>query len=614
MLCPLRLNRLAPDPVPPTPFATRQSALTVATPLVMTEVPTRTDAYLNGLPICKGVAIGPIAFAAAELEAAPSPRIAKQDVDAEIERFRSAVQVSSEQIDQLCSKLSGELGREELDILETHRSLLADPTFLEDVERRIRQETRTLGDALQHVVRDFERVFELVEDPKLKEKALDLRDVALRVVRNVQEDSERPQRFEVEGGVVLVCRKLSISDMLLVDREHILALLTEEGGELSHGAIFARSLGIPTLSGIPGLFERLREGETVVVDAGTGVVHLEPDERLLREYELRAGEPRVETAFEDSGPVELGDGTRIQVYGACGNLGEVGQTLDAGLDGVGIYRTEFLYLVSKELPTEEMLVHHYQEVLARAEGRRVCFRLLSVGSSMQLPGSVDDEAERACGMLGLEGIRYLLHDPRLFRTQLRALLRTSDSGQVEIAVPFVTTWQDLVRVREAVRAERSSLIKAGVPCVDEARIGAVVEVPSTAFFPQTVAHEADFLVVAIDDLQQYLLAADRENSHVSEWYRIFHPALFLLLQQIAVQAKELGKGLLLFGEGAADPLRLPFYIGAGYRHFAISPVRSQRVRKVLTQWSQTGAEMLVKRVLDAGSSLEIQRILLEAER
>ncbi|PIE25612.1 MAG: phosphoenolpyruvate--protein phosphotransferase [Planctomycetota bacterium] len=583
----------------------------------MTQIPDSNEALLGGIPICRGVAIGPIAFAATELETAPRPRIAKQDIEAEIARFRAAVQLSSEQIEQLAKKLGEELGAEELQILDVHRALLTDPTFLDDVERRIEQETRTLGDALKRVVRDFERVFELVEDAKLKEKALDLRDVALRVIRNVQDDGEakEPKRFQVEGGVVLVCRKLSISDMLLVDREQILALLTEEGGELSHGAIFARTLGIPTLSGIPDLFDKLSEGETVIVDAGTGVVHRDPDERLLREYEIRAGAPRVETVFEDSGPAELGDGTRVQLYGACGNLGEVGQMLDAGLDGVGLYRTEFLYLVSKQQPTEEMLVHHYREVLARAEGRRVCFRLLSMGPGLPFGPSEDQaDSSRDRGLLGLEGIRYLLHRPSLMRTQLRALLRTGDSGQVEIAVPFVTTWQDLLRVREAVRAERASLIKEGIPCVDSVRIGAVVEVPSTAFFPQTVAHEADFLIVAIDDLQQYLLAADRENEQVSEWYRIFHPALFLLLDRVAKQASELDKGVVLFGEGAADPLRLPFYLGAGYRHFAIAPVRSQRVRKVLGQWSKGAAEVLAHRVLDASSSLEVQRLLLEAER
>lgn len=566
---------------------------------------------LEGFTVCAGVAIGPVRLRGYELDRPMPVRLPTTRIQDEIERFRGAVARSLEQVGDLRSKLSDELGAAENRILEVHTAYLRDPTFLKDVENRITAEQLALEDALARAVRDFDRIFELVESEHMKGRALDLRDVALRVIRNLQHDEES------EGGglgedepYVLAAHKLSIADLFDIDHGQVLGIMAEQGGTDSHAGILARSLGIPTVTGIADLRETFRDGDFVIVDAGTGVVHVDPDERLRREYEVRAAERRIEAPFEDQGATALADGTELVVAGACGNLGEVTQARDAGLDGIAVYRTELLFLVDRHSPGEDLLLHHYEQVLKRAGPEaRVAFRLLDLTHGQH--HAVDDEPNP---LLGMRGVRGLLAEPELLRTQLRALLRAQASSTLELLVPFVSSVQDLRRIHEALRSERGQLVKNRIPCASDVRVGAIVEVPATAFHVASVAEEADFLVIALDSLQQYLLAADRDNLGVADWYRGFHPALFRLLYQVAEEAARCETPIVVFGESVGEALRLPFLLGSGYREFAVSPVRSPSVRQVLRQWSAAEAADLAKRVLACQTSLDVQRCLLEAER
>jgi phosphoenolpyruvate-protein kinase (PTS system EI component) len=447
----------------------------------------------------------------------------------------------------------------------------------------------------------------------MKERALDLRDVALRVIRNL--DAEAAQQDAQDGGgeaYVLGAQKLSIPDMFHLDHARVLGIIAEAGGVNSHAAILARSMRIPTVCGVGPLRERLRDGDFVIVDAGTGVVHVNPDERVRREYAAKAGEARVETPFDQAGPAELGDGARVFLLGSCGNLGEVSQSIEAGLDGIGVYRTELLFLIDRSAPGEDLLLRHYGEVLERAGDKPVSFRLLDLTRDQHVAG-LRAQAEPN-PVLGLKGVRLLLHETSLLRLQVRALLRLVPGGSVRVAVPFVTSAQDLSRVKEVIRAERAALLKAEVPCADRVELGAVVEVPAVAFHLTGVASEADFLVVALDGLQQYLLAADRDNAAVGDYHRTFHPALFHALNDLHRQASAAGVEVTLFGEAAADPLRLPFYVGVGYKRLSVSPVRAPHVRAALSAWTEAAARDLAARVLAAEASLEVQRVLLESER
>ncbi len=569
---------------------------------------------LEGVPVSTGVAIGRVRIRGYELEQNGPRLLARTETEREVERFRRAVARSKAQVDRLQADLSGELGKEEAKILGVHLAYLEDPTFLADVEDRITKKLMPLETALAAVVRDFDRIFELVENERLKECALDLRDVALRVLRNLGdgEDVPQPEMPAGEEPYILATHKLSITDMFHLDRERVLGIVAESGGPNSHAAILARSIGIPAVTGIKDLRTKLADGDFVILDATAGTVFLNPDERLRREYESRAVESRRRSPFEDEGPNEMGDGSAVRLLAAGGNLGDVGQALEVGLDGVGLYRTELLFIAGDHLPGEELLAKHYGEVLGRAAGKPVTFRLLDLSGDMRLPGFPRRLEPNPA--LGLKGVRFLLREPTLFRTQVRALLRAAAGSVLEAAVPFVTTAQDLSRVRSAFVEEAELLRKGKTPCAERIRLGAVVEVPAAAVSLEPIAAEADFLVVAIDDLQQYLLAADRDNLHVAEYFRVFHPALFRMLAELVQSAGAAGRECRLFGEAAADPLRLPFYLGIGFRSFAVSPVRAPRVRKTLREWTSVAAEALAREVLAAPSSLEVQRLLLQAER
>lgn len=567
---------------------------------------------LEGITVCGGVAIGPVHLRGYELDRPAGSRLPTSELDLELDRFRTAVQRSLSELETVRARLEGELGEMESRILSVHLAYLEDPMFVKEIEGRIRSQQLPLEAALAAAIREFDRIYELVESERMKERALDLRDVALRVIRNldVKRGDSEPARPDVPH--ILAARQLSLADLFQVDQDQVLGIVAAQGGQHSHAGILARSLGIPTVTGIHDLGKHCRDGDFVIVDAGTGVVYVNPDERLRREYEVRASERRVDAPFENVGPIELGDGTRIRLFGACGNLGEVTQAMDAGLDGVGVYRTELLFLVDRQQPGEDLLVHHYRAVLARAEPKRVCFRLLDLRRDQRIPGMRPGVESNPA--LGVRGVRLLLAEPSLLRRQVGALLRLVPEGEVEILVPFVTSVQDLQRVRETIRAERANLLKAGTACADHIRIGAVIEVPAAAFHIAAIAAEADFLVVALDSLQQYFLAADRDNLQVGDYFRSFHPSLFRLIDGLREEARGSGIEVLLFGESASDPLRSPFYLGAGYRDLCVSPVRSPRVLKTLRAWTEVAARQLKDRVLAARTSLEVQKTLLEAER
>ena len=564
---------------------------------------------LDGVTVCTGVAVGPARLRGYELEGGNSVRrVPAAHIDEEVDRFRSAVQRSIEQVTALRDRLAVELGATENRILDVHLAYLRDASFVDDIERRIRGEQLGLEDALAQGVRDFDRIFELVESERMKERALDLRDVALRVIRNLVAMPSDEEPSNGEAAYVLVSRTLSIADLFGLDHENVLGIVAEEGGVDSHAGIVARSMGIPTVTGVRGAREHFRDGDLLVLDAGGAVVYVNPDERLRREYETKASEPRVEAPFESEGPAVLGDGTEISLAAACGNLGEVGQARDGRLDGIGLYRTELLFLVDPAGPGEDLLLHHYKEVVTRFPDGRVCFRLLDLTRAERRGGSEPNPA------LGEKGVRLLLADRELLRRQLRALMRLAPQGEIDLLVPFVSSVLELRRLKEAVRSLRAQMIKEGEACADRVRIGAVVEVPATAFHVQGVALESDFLVVALDDLQQYVLAADRDNLRVADDYRSFHPALFALLSGLARDAEAAETEISLFGEVAADPLRLPFYLGAGYRRFVVSPVRAPGLRQSLERWTEREAHDLAVRVLECETSLDVQKVLLEAQR
>lgn len=567
----------------------------------------------QGEPVASGIALGRVVFQGWN-ERALAPRIASDQVETELNRLRSALEKSREQLNELKAKHQGDLGSAELRIFDTHIGYLQDPMFVNAIEKLVMNERLGLRTSIQRVVADYERILQLAESELLRQRASDFRDVATRILRNLDEGDPK---VELEprptGRYVLAARTLSTTDMFNLDNERVEGIVAEEGGITSHAAILARSMGIPTVTGIRDLPSRMRDGDFVIVDGSAGEVRVNPDERVRAEYEASAERFRAaRTAPPEAVEHCTRDGHRVHLMGSCGNVGEVELAKSFGMDGVGLFRTELLFLAEKTLPSEDMLERHYRGVVQQAAGQPVNFRLLDVSTRVQVGGEAP-RIERNPA-LGMRGVRRLLQDGTILRLQIRAVLRAAvGTDNTGLLVPFVTALSDIQRVKAAILEERIALRKRGVACADVLRVAPIIEVPAAAFVLGAFLNDSDFIVVAVDDLQAYLLAADRDSTDVREYYQSLHPAVFEVLARLAKEARRRRKDLLLFGELAADPMRVPFYIGVGIRHFSVAPARLPQILRALRRFTQPECAKIAASVLEAPRAIDVQRVLVQLQ-
>ena len=566
----------------------------------------------KGEAVSAGIALGPVRLVGYEREDTGPARIPGDQVEVELNSLRAALDLSREQIEGLKEHHGGSLGENELRIFDVHIAYLRDPMFVDEIEKLVVTERFSVRAAIRKVADDYDRIFQLVENEYLRQRAGDFRDVAMRLIRNLDPKAVRAAAPHVDGRYVLAARRLSVNDLFRIDNSQVEGIVTEEGGVNSHAAILARSMGIPTITGIPDLNDKLSDGSMVIVDAGAGELHLDPDERLCAEYEeaarrLRAAQvapPTPETRHETR------DSTVVRLFAACGNLAEANMARAYGMDGIGLYRTELLFLIEKRLPSEDALVHHYKEVV-HDPNRPAWLRLLDVAPGSGVVGMPVAEGRNPA--LGRRGVRALFEQGALLRLQLRAILRAAaDTSNAAVLVPFVTGLSDLQRVRSAILEERHELRKRGVPCAEILQLAPIVEVPAAALTCRALLSESDFVVVGLDDLQALLVAADRDSASVRDYYGMPHPATFELLARLAREAAEGEKPIVLFGENAADPQRLPFYLGIGYRDFAIAPVNLAGVLDVLRRYTIDECEHIAEELLQAPRALDAQRILLRS--
>lgn len=568
---------------------------------------------LRGESVAPGIAVGPVHLRGYDEDDSAGVRIAADQVEDELNRLRAALQKSRAQIEEIKQKQQGQLGEAELRIFDAHIAYLADAMFVTEIEQQIVQERFAVRAAVRTVVGKYDRIFQLVESELLRRRASDLRDVATRLLRNLAEGLQKGPQPTPTGRYVLAARKLTTADMFNLENERVDGIVAEEGGMSSHAAILARGMGIPTVTGIRDLPRLLREGGVVAIDATKGEVRVDLGEQELGQYAEQAQQwkSQRQKAPEVEGGHCTRDGVEIELLGSCGSPGEAELSRTFGLAGIGVFRTELPFLTDQRRPTEDELVAQYKQVLASHQGHPVNLRLLDVAAATL--DSERREPERNPAM-GRRGVRGLLQHQDVLRLQLRAILRAAaGTTSTGVLVPFVTSVAELARVKAAILEERVALKKAKIACAESVRVAPVIEVPAAALMVSALLVESDFAVVALDDLQAHLLAADRDNSSVREHHELAHPAVFDTLARIAKEAARCEREVVLFGESAADPVRLPFYLGAGYRRFSIAPVRLRGVLKVLVRYSTEECRRIAARVLEAPRSIDVQKVLLHVE-
>ncbi|MBL8753565.1 MAG: phosphoenolpyruvate--protein phosphotransferase [Planctomycetes bacterium] len=567
---------------------------------------------VRGECVAPGIAVGPVSLRGFDAQLT-SRRIAADEVEAELNRLREALQHGRAQIEEIKHKQADKLGEAELRIFDAHLAYLGDAMFVTEIEGQVIKDRLTVREAVQAVFTKYDRIFQLVESELLRRRASDLRDVATRLLRNLE--SETVALPKPVGPYVLVARKLTTADMFDLANDKVEGIVAEEGGMSSHAAILARSMGIPTVTGIRDLPRLLHEGDVVVLDATAGELVTAPDDRRLAEatQQVQRWKASKTTVAEPAAVADHGtrDGTPVRLLGSCGSPGEAELVRTFGMAGIGVYRTELQFLAGPARPSEDELVATYRKVVEAQAGRPIGFRLLDVMAAVR---DGDQRTKERNPTMGLRGVRGLLADRDVLRMQLRAILRAADGAAgIAVLVPFVTGLSDLQRVKAALLEERVALKKSGRAASTELAIAPVIEVPAAAMSLAALLVESDFAVVAVDDLQAHLLAADRDNAAVREYHEMVHPAVFEMLARLSKDAERREKPLVLFGESAADPVRLPFYLGVGYRSFSIAPVRLRGVTKVLARYSVEECRKIAARILEAPRTLDVQKVLVNLE-
>jgi phosphotransferase system enzyme I (PtsI) len=564
----------------------------------------------QGIAASPGVSVGHAFVIDARRVRTPKVKLKKSEVEAEVLRFKTAIDLSDKQLEELKTKLAqGGDGQEHGLILEAHRMMLHDPMFLVEVTRLVKEDGINAEWAVRRVCRRLRHQFDNLDDEYFRERKSDIEFVADRLVRNLMGEVV-DQELEVPPNAIVVAHDISPADAaMLVRSGSIGAFVTDLGGHTSHTAIVARAREVPAVVGLGKASEAIRTGDMVAVDGRRGLVLVNPtDEQLalFRETmrrQLQSEQLALKTAEL---PAITTDGVRIRLNGNMEFPEEIPSLLAHGAEGIGLYRTEFLFLNRPEAPTEEEHFESYKQVLQAMGDRPVTIRTLDLGGD-KVPGKKPEKENNPA--MGLRAIRYCLAHRELFRVQLRALLRASVYGNLRVMFPLVSSISELREARSELEACRSELSRQGVPVGKRFPIGIMVETPSAAWIADRLAQEADFFSIGTNDLIQYTLAIDRQNRDVAYLYRPLHLAILRSLENIITAAKKAGIPVAMCGEMAGDPALTLVLLALGLEELSMTSGQIPMVKNVIREVSRADAEKVLEQAMAFSSAEEIERFI-----
>lgn len=550
----------------------------------------------KGLALAPGVAVGRAFVAQSRSAPTANQRVSDpSEVDLEQRRFDQACAISLTELQDLADRTEKQLGAESGAIFRAHALLLQDPLLLSKVKSLIVEKSIRAESAVQSTREEFAQMFSRIQDPVLQERMADVNDVFNRLLGHLGEEQVAPP--EGDDPLILVSQEIlpSMAGRWL-EKGRFSAILTESGGSTGHGAILARSLGIPAITGLGGLLKHVHTGTALVVDAREGLVVADPGPEALAAYRKMAREYAsifgrlVENRAKKS---VTADGRTIELLANVNNAADARMATANGACGVGLYRTEYLFLTHPTVPDEEEQVGVYREVIEAAPGRRAVLRTLDLGGDKQVPWL--GTQHEANPFMGFRSIRMVRKHPEFFRTQVRAILRAGIHGQIQILFPMVSHLEELRQLRREVRRCMVDLARRGIPHVDSVPLGILVEVPSAAFMIRQLLPEVDFVSIGTNDLIQYFMAADRDNPKVAHLCEPFNPAVFRLLHHVAKACASAGKPVTLCGEMAGRPRCLLPLLGMGITRLSMTPAVMPTVREAVSRTRlETCGEILRK--------------------
>jgi len=532
-----------------------------------------------------------------------------KDAGNELDRLMNAIETAKEQLNELYVSTIDELGEKEAQIFKSHEMMLEDDTFISDVENRIKQEGVNAEYALNETSNVYIKMFQSIEDEYLRERAEDIKDVMNRVIRILMGISS-VDFSNLKENSIIVAKDLTPSDTAQIDRTKVAAMITEIGGKTSHAAIIARIMGIPTVVGLNNITDKIKNGDTVICDGKTGKVLVNPNAKQLFYFTKKKNiedEIRNELKNQIGLPSVTKDGFKVSLTANIGVPNDVDMALENDAEGIGLFRSEFIFMNREHQPTEDEQFEQYKEVLVKMGDKPVIIRTLDIGGDKNVP--YIDIPKEMNPFLGYRAIRLCLGNVEVFRTQLRAILRASVYGNVKIMIPMISTMKELKDSKKILQQAKDELTNEGIKFKKDIEIGIMIEIPSAAIISDLLAREVDFFSIGTNDLIQYTMAVDRMNSKLSYLYSQYHPALLRLIKGIIDNAHEAGIWVGMCGEAAGDPKLIPVFVGMGLDEFSMNSPSILRARYIVRNLNKADMELIAKSTLNMENALEVEEYL-----
>lgn len=562
---------------------------------------------MKGIGVSSGIAIGYVLKKEETVQKIERKTI--EDSGAEMKRLNEARQTSIAQLDQIIQKMQQENRDEEAQIFEAHKMLVGDDIFFGEVEQMILKEKVNAEWALQVITDAYIKQFASFEDEYLRERQADLVDIRNRITK-ILLGIEEKEPDAVSDEMVIVAKDLAPSDFAKMDLSKIIGFVTEKGSKTSHVSIMARSYGVPAVVGVEAIFTKVKNGDAIIIDGEAGTVLLNPTAAELDTYQrkqqkLQEFNTRLQ-ALKDRETCSL-DGKKFTIAANISGPQDVDAVLANGGEGIGLYRTEFLFLDRDSFPSEEEQFTVYKSVVEKMKGKPVVFRTLDVGGDKELPYL--DIPPEDNPFLGFRAIRICLANQELFRTQLRALLRASKYGNLKIMFPMISSLEELRAAKAQLKAVSAELEKENIDFAEDIEVGMMVEVPAAVMIAEIFAKEVDFFSIGTNDLIQYTTAVDRGNQRIAHLYTEYHPALFRLIQRIVDAAHQEDIWVGICGEAAANPRLAPIYAAMGVDELSVDSKSILKIRWMLNNSSCLEMEKVVAQIMEMPTADEIEAYL-----
>ena len=518
------------------------------------------------------------------------------DIDAEKARFQKAIDDFVEETYAMAEDVKKNIGAKESEILLGHAVMISDPSMSGEMFSMI-EAGQCAEAALTGVCDMFYGIFSTMDDEMMKQRASDIADVKVSILKKLLGIKDI-EIGKVPAGTVLVCKDLTPSMTSQIVKENVVGIITEVGGPTSHSAILARALEIPAVLSVPGIVDLVEDKDSAIVDGTAGDVFINPDGDELAKYVAKREEfikKQAELKKFIGMETLTADGDKLEVYCNIGTPKDAKKAMECDGEGVGLFRSEFLFMDNTHLPTEEEQFEAYKEALETMGGRTVIIRTLDIGGDKDIPYMDFEKEENP--FLGFRAVRYCLANPDMYKTQLRAITRASAFGKAKIMVPLVTTVDEVRSVKKLVEEIKEDLRKEGIPFDENIEVGCMTETAASAAIADLLAKEADFFSIGTNDLTGYTMAVDRGNAKVAYLYSAFQPAVLRSIRQIISAAKEAGIPVGMCGEAAADPLMIPLLMSFGLDEYSVNPVLVLTSRCIISKWTKAEADALADKVM-----------------